>query len=140
MRRWLWVTLRETYTNHSFREGDRFAWTCDPENRSGDVAILYRAELFQDFAYVFRTTTDAYHHPAIAAEYGAPACDCTLIIALQAPILLREVRTDTVLARWPAAVSDFHGTAFSIDPVYWRALVAISSPVDRPRLRAAGGC
>ena len=98
MQRWLWVTLPETYTSQPFRVGDEFTWTCHRDSRPGDIAVLYRADLFKDFSHLFRIDSDPYDDPDIAAEFGdVLACDCTLVAALQRSITLPEVRDEGVV-------------------------------------------
>lgn len=140
MQRWLWVTLPDVYTSRPFHVDDQFVWSCHVDSRPGDIALLYRADLFKDFSHVFRIDSDAFDDPDIAARYNdALACDCTLRATLQHPISLDQIRRDSVLSKWPAAQVGFHGTAFPIERTEWRAFVALSTPLDRPRLRAVGG-
>lgn len=121
--------------------GQHCIWSCDPSSQPGDIALLYRAEAMRDFSHVFRVEDrDRYYHPQIAADFGgALACDCTVVAALADPITLAAVKADPVLARWPARLVGFHKGAFPIQPPEWRALVGLSSPRDRSRLRAVGG-
>lgn len=100
---------------------------------------MYRADWFKDFAYDFRQKAGPYSDAHIAQHFGgAPACKCTLAVVLQRPVTLPEVRADPVLSQWPAALVGFHGTAIPIEPGEWRAFLALTSPVDRPRVRAVG--
>jgi hypothetical protein len=137
VQRWLWVTLPDFYTSQPFSVGESFTWRCHPDTRERDVSLLYRADLLKD---VFRVESDPFDDPDIAREFiGSPACDCTLVAALQWPITLDLVRADPVLSRCPAALVGFHSSAFPIEPPEWRALLRLAIPLDRPGLRAVGG-
>lgn len=137
---WLWVTLPDVYAGRALRVGEDFVWSCHVDSRPGDSALLYRADLLKDFSHVFRVASDPYEDAYIAATYnGAPACDCTLVAVLEEPVTLRQIRADRVLSTWPAAQVGFHGTAFRMEAVEWRAFVGLTTPRDRPRLRALGG-
>ncbi len=54
MDRWLWVTQPDTYIDEPSAFEGRPAWTCHKASQVGDVALLYRADLFKDFSHVFR--------------------------------------------------------------------------------------
>ena len=137
---WLWVTLPDVYTEHAFRVGEEFRWTCHRESEPGDIALLYRADLFQDFSHVFRVTSGQYYDEELAEAFGSDAaCDCVLVAALQTPVILSQIRDDPVLSRWPAALANFHGTAFPMEPQHWRAFLSLATPLDRPHLRNVGG-
>ena len=140
MQRWLWITRPEVYTTKPLRVHERFTWTCHADSRPGDIALLYRAELFQDFSHVFRIESDPRHYPDLAAEFGSDTgCDCVLIAVLQCPVILAKIRKDTVLSRWPAALANCQGSAFPLEPLYWRAFLALSDPLDGAHLRSVGG-
>lgn len=121
--------------------GDSFdAWTCHPALQPGDVALLYRADLLKDFSHLFRIDEGPFFDRALAEEFGSSsACACTIVAALQTPVRLEQVRQDPVLSAWRAALVNFHGTAFQLERPEWRAFLALANPLDRPRLRAAGG-
>ncbi len=139
MQRWLWVTLPDTYAAQPLPVGRTFTWTCHSATETGDIAVLYRADLFRDFSHVFRVDTDPYDDAQLRNEYDAPACDCTVVVALNPTIMLDAVRQDPVLRQWPAALVGFHGTAFPVEREEWQALIGLAAPNDRARLRAVGG-
>lgn len=140
MQRWLWVTLPDIYVGRPLSVGEQFTWSCHPDTAVGARALLYRAEVLQDFSHVFVVDDEPYADADISARYpGSLACVCTVKVALRRPITLRAVRGDAALSGWPAALVGFHGTSFPIELNEWQALVALTGPDDRPRMRAVGG-
>jgi predicted RNA-binding protein with PUA-like domain len=137
MQRWVWVALPDVVDPAL---GEATVWTCDGETRNGDVALLYRATEFKDFAYVFKARTDARYDARLKREFGTDyACDADVVAELREPITLPQVRAEPRLANWTALLLNFHGSAFPISPSQWKTLLGLASPLDRPRLRAVGG-
>jgi hypothetical protein len=136
MQRWLWVTRPEVYTTKPLRVHEQFTWTCHSGSTPGDIALLYRAEPpFQDLSHVFRIESDPYDDPDLAVWFGSDTgCECVLVAALQCPVRLDQIRDDPVLAQWPAARVNFHGTAFPLDEVYWDSFLKLTDPLDTQHL------
>jgi hypothetical protein len=139
MQIWLWVTLPETWSQHDLSLGTAVTWSCHEDTRTGDIALLYRAELATDFSHVFKVTESAHKDAELAKEWGLDWwCSATVALVLRHPIGLPTVRSDRRLQTWVAAQLNFHGSAFAIDPAEWRALAALASPIDRPQMRNIG--
>lgn len=94
MQRWLWVTLPDVYEDHPFDFDIGDTWSCNESTRPRDLALLYRAELAQDFSHVWRVDSDPYEHAEIRANFGTMACDCTLVATLKRPVTLSRIRQD----------------------------------------------
>jgi hypothetical protein len=104
------------------------------------VALLYRAEAAMDFSHVFRARDDAHEDLALAKQWGLDWwCSAEVVVELTHPISLAAVRDEVRLDDWIAAQLNFHGSVFPIESSEWRAPLGLASPIDRPKLRAAGG-
>lgn len=144
MQRWLWVTRPEFWEQlrgGQLDQGLRVEWTCDKDTRRGDVALLYRADLAKDMAYLFHVDDDELTwnvHPLDAGK-EAPYCNATLVHPLRQPLLLPDLREEPRLDAWPALDLNFHGLAFDIPAAIWRVLLHLAHPLDRIALRRFGG-
>ena len=86
VQRWLWVTLPDIYVGRPLSVGEQFTWSCHPDTAVGARALLYRAEVLQDFSHVFVVDDEPYADADISARYpGSLACVCTVKVAFAAP-------------------------------------------------------
>jgi hypothetical protein len=120
------------------RVHERFTWTCHPDSKAGDLALLYRAnDPFQDFSHVYRMEGDPGYYPDLAADFGSDTgCDCELVAALQVKVRLNEIRADATLSQWQAAKVNFHGTSFPLGVEEWEAFLRLGDPLDCGHLRS----
>src|SRR5690348_13123474 len=117
MQHWVWVALPDV---EDPALGEKTVWTCHEETRNGDVALLYRATDFMDFAYLFKVRSEPRYDAGLKREFGADyACDADVVAELREPITLRQVRAEPRLANWTALLLNFHGSAFPISPSEW---------------------
>lgn len=143
MRRWLWVTQPEFWSQLQGGQLDRglsVEWTCANDTLPGDVALLYRADMAKDIAYLFRVDGEQpwlNDHP-LRPNHDAYWCEAKLVHPLRQPLLLSDLRRDPRLDRWAALEINFHALAFEIDGRVWDALLDLAHPLDRIALRRYG--
>jgi hypothetical protein len=120
---WLWVVRDEP---SRVREvGDRGWWTCAPETREGDLALVYRTAPNKDIAYVVRAVSDAFPRDA---DDGVPSvlptrCDYVVVARLDPGLTLAQLRSDPALGDWKALQISFVGAAHRIPGRIWQHLL-----------------
>ena len=122
-------------------EDERGWWTCHPETRAGDLAVIYRSAGTRDrefpvrgpkdLAYVVLATSDAFpldREPfAVEAGFGRHfGCYQRFVAKIEPPIGLQELRSDPVLREWPALKASFVRAAMPMPEPCWRRLLEIA--------------
>lgn len=133
---WLWVSTPEFYENpdgsSSISVGaDQGWWTCSPQTRAGDLALLYRATWRKDIAYLFLATSDAFSirdDPFADARGWEWACDIHVLFEFSDPLPLSVLRSNKEFWDWSALKINFQGRAFAIDRKRWEKLIALALP------------
>ncbi len=122
--RWLWV-IRES--DATVREvGDRGWWTCSPDTRAGDRALIYRTAPHSDIAYLVQATTDAF---PVEPGHGLPparsdaACDYVVLQCFERPLTIGAMREDASLTGWSALRISFRGGVHPVPDRVWRRLL-----------------
>ncbi len=130
-------------------DDDNGWWTCHPDTKAGDLAVLYRSgaenEAGQlprhgpkDICQVVLATSDAFAlaDDPLAAEFSDKhGCRFVSLAEFSPPIEIRTLREDPVLAAWPALRAGFVKSASPMPEEVWRRLV----DVDRTRRPRSGG-
>ncbi|MDA0179319.1 PDDEXK nuclease domain-containing protein [Solirubrobacter phytolaccae] len=119
-------------------------WTCHPETRAGDLAVVYRSAGARDsefpvrgpkdLAYVVLATSDAFRldeNPlAVDAGFGRHyGCHHAFVAKIDPPIRLAELRADLVLSAWPALKASFVRAAMPMPEQVWQRLLEIAGVV-----------
>lgn len=138
-RTWLWVAKPEVYLDDygqersdlepASQDGPAGWWTCHKETRTGDLALIYRAGLMKDIAYLARAESDAYE-PTVASTYGKNSwvCDYVVLQKFDTPLPIAEMRADPVLASWAALKKSFIGATHAIPTPVWTRLLERIEP------------
>lgn len=133
--RWVWVVGPDCYLDPSGREHPKLApgaptmrWACHRETRRGDLAVLYRSRRARDIGYLMRVVTDASHDPdAVARPWG---CDAEVVARFPRPVTLSELRSDPVIATWPALRASFVRTGAPVPDEVWERLLGLAGPIS----------
>ncbi len=124
-------------------DDDNGWWTCHPDTKTGDLAVLYRSGASnaagqlprhgpKDLCQVILATSDAFAlaDDPFAGEFSDKhGCRFVSLAEFSPPIGIRTLRGDTVLAAWPALRAGFVKSASPMPEDVWRRLVEI----DRTR-------
>lgn len=132
---WLWVTRPEVYLDERGREradlepapddGPIGWWTCHKETRQGDLALIYRANLKKDIAYLAQAESDAYEAtPPSAYGKNTWVCDYVILAKFDPPLPISEMRSDPIISQWAALKKSFIGATHAIPPEVWARLLA----------------
>lgn len=132
-------------------------WTCHPDTKAGDLAVIYRSSGNKDpnfpvrgpkdLAYVALVTSEppfALDRDPFAIKQGLAdkyGCHCVIVAKIEPSVGLGELRADPVLRDWPALKASFVRAAMPMPEDVWRRFVEIaasderSAPPRRPRRR-----
>ncbi|MGY1810168.1 endonuclease NucS domain-containing protein [Blastococcus sp. SYSU D00669] len=124
--KWLWVA----HSTDSLAEGaipadEEGWWTCSPETRSGDLALIYRTAPESAVTWLVRAESDAER---LEGDLEFPrstgfACRYTVVCALPQSIGIAAMRRDEVTSTWGALRTNFRGSAFTVPSAVWDRLL-----------------
>lgn len=115
-------------------------WTCHPNTRVGDLAVIYRStgdkdvEGFpvrgpRDLRYVCLATSDAFAlaDEPLAGEFADKhGCRSVVVAEFEPPVGIAELRSDPQIRSWPALRAGFVRAAMPMPNDVWARLVEIS--------------
>jgi hypothetical protein len=104
-------------------------WTCSPQTRSGDFALLYRAKKRKDFAFLIVATTDAFRidEDPLAESHGWRwACEYDVLYELKDPVPLSALRSNKAFWGWHALKMNLQGRAFEVPNNVWDSLIRLA--------------
>ena len=143
---WIWATRPDFYAEADgsdrvdLEPSDDYEpcgwWTCDEATQRGDLVVVYRSAPRKDLCYLIEAESDAFPlDDDLAARLGGGlhGCDYRVLHKLDPPIPLTELRSDPVMARWPALRVQFQRRLL-VPPLVWERLVALLERHD-PRAR-----
>jgi hypothetical protein len=142
--RWL-LPVEEVLPEHF--DDDNGWWTCHPDTKAGDLAVLYRSGAENDPGYVPRygpkdvshvllATSDAFalaDDPLVGEFADKHGCCFVTLAEFSPPIGIRTLRADRVLASWPALRAGFVRSASPMPEEVWRRLVQLDRKSTTPR-------
>ncbi len=129
-------------------EDDHDWWTCHPDTRMGDLAVLYRSGARndagrrpavgpKDLCQVMLATSDAFplaDDPLAGRFSGKHGCRYAVVAQFSPPIGIGTLREDPVTKTWPALRAGFVQGASAMPGAVWRRLVELAGERqdDRP--------
>jgi hypothetical protein len=133
---WLWVAKPEFYEHadgsSSITVGPEEGWwTCARQTTAGDLALLYRAKIRKDIAYLMLATSNAFSilDDPFAEDRGWEwACDYEVLYEFTDPVPLSVLRANKEFWDWPALKINFQGRAFPIPHRVWDRLIELALP------------
>lgn len=136
-RHWLWVTGPEYYLDENGAERRDLEpsagfsptawWTCSPETRAGDTALIYRSRTKKDIAHyaVVRSDPELLDLPGDRL-HGRPACQFEIIERFSRPIRWDAINNDEALREWNAVKVKFVRSSFAVPDAHWDRLVRLA--------------
>ncbi len=122
-------------------------WTCHPDTKAGDLAVIYRSSGNKDpdypvrgpkdLAYVALVTSEppfALDRDPFAIEQGLGGkygCNVLIVAKIEPPVGLAELRADPVLRDWPALKASFVKAAMPMPDAVWRRFVEVAASDGR---------
>lgn len=132
---WLWVTKPEFYLDEDGQDRADLEpavgadaegwWTCHKDTRSDDLALIYRAGVRKDIAYLVRVESDAFElEPDEAIGNNRFACEYAVIAKFAHPLSIADMRDDPHLKTWGALNKSFIGATHRVPVEIWQHLIA----------------
>lgn len=125
---WLWVTRTVERDPH-----DEGWWSCHPNTRAGELALIYLTAPAKKIAYLARAETDA---APVDPDSTVPSttgfeCSYAILARLPTPIAFSTLTQDSQLPDWPALRSNFIGSAHRTPTDVWDHLLKMASITPR---------
>jgi hypothetical protein len=136
-RHWLWVTRPEYYLDESGRPSADLEpaagfvpsawWTCSPETRAGDTALLYRSRKLRDIAHFLVVRSDAEPLDLPGNKFhGKHVCQFEVIEMLRKPVLWDAIKANERLQAWHAVRTRFVRSYYDVPDDYWREILTLA--------------
>ena len=120
-------------------EDDNGWWTCHPETRTGDLAVVYRSGARnnagwlptsgpKDLCHVIVATSNAFPlaEDPLAGEFSDKhGCLFAVVAQFNPPVAIKTLRGDPVISTWPALRAGFVQGSSRLPEDVWRRLVAL---------------
>lgn len=137
-RHWLWITRPEYYLDESGRPSADlepaagFApsawWTCSPETRAGDTALLYRSRKLKDIAHFLIVRSDAEPLDLPGNEFhGKHVCQFEVIEMLRKPVTWDAIKANDRLQAWHAVRTHFVRSYYDVPDDCWHELITLAN-------------
>lgn len=145
--RWVWVTRPQFYLDDDGQDRADLDpargytpegwWTCHPDTRDGDLAVVYRSRVAKDIGYLVAVRSDAEQLDDASSDFdGWSVCRYQILARFERPVTIDDMRADDVLSKWAALRASFVRRAFPVPDVVWDRLLERLG-TDAEQLRAA---
>jgi len=126
---WLWVTRPDYYLDEDGSDleivdlnSEGGWWTCHKDTKRGDLVFLWRTTPKSDIGYLIQAKSDAYSI-VDENEQGWPyGCDYRVLFKFEAPISIKDLRSNTYLDEWGPLRGNFQRSVYRIIPAHWARL------------------
>lgn len=110
--------------------GAEGAWTCSPDTRTGDLALIYRTTPKRDVAHLLEVTSD----PKIVSRgefKGGYACGYVSRLQFDSPLSLQEMKADSVLTDWGPTRANFRTRSYQVEDRIWKRFIELLEKSNR---------